>query len=91
MKILKENDAEDIHVVGGGIIPFEDIPALKKAGIKEVFQPGTQTDDILRYITANVKSRAWNPVSIPMMVCYAASWSIWTPDTTMTQTIIVMS
>jgi len=57
MEILREKDAEDISVVGGGIIPFDDIPALKKAGIKEVFQPGTQTEDIVRYITDHVKSR----------------------------------
>jgi methylmalonyl-CoA mutase C-terminal domain/subunit len=55
--LLREKGAEDISVVGGGIVPFDDIPALKEAGIKEVFQPGTQTADIVRYITEKVKSR----------------------------------
>jgi len=57
LELLREKGAGDINVVGGGIIPVEDIPALKKSGIKEVFQPGTQTVDIVRYITENVKSR----------------------------------
>jgi methylmalonyl-CoA mutase C-terminal domain/subunit len=57
MDILREKNAEDISVVGGGIIPYEDVPALKERGIKEVFQPGTQTEDIVRYITDHVKSR----------------------------------
>ena len=57
LELLREKGAGDINVVGGGIIPVEDVPALKKSGIKEVFQPGTQTVDIVRYITENVKSR----------------------------------
>jgi len=56
--LLREKGAGDISVVGGGTIPFDDIPRLKESGIKEVFQPGTQTTDIVRYITENVKSRA---------------------------------
>lgn len=56
-EILKEKKADDITVIGGGIIPFEDIPGLKKAGIKEIFQPGTYTDDIVRYIRENVKPK----------------------------------
>jgi len=55
--LLREKGAGDISVVGGGTIPFDDIPALKKAGVREVFQPGTETADIVRYITENVKSR----------------------------------
>ena len=57
LELLREKSAGDISVVGGGIIPVEDVPALKEAGLKEVFQPGTQTVDIVRYITENVKSR----------------------------------
>ena len=55
VQILKEKGAEDIHVFGGGIIPVEDIPALKNAGIKEIFLPGTSTEDIARYIEENIK------------------------------------
>jgi len=54
MELLKEKKAEDILVLGGGIIPDEDIPALKAAGIAEVFGPGTDTRDIVRYIQEKV-------------------------------------
>ncbi|MBW1945628.1 MAG: cobalamin B12-binding domain-containing protein [Deltaproteobacteria bacterium] len=54
MKLLHEKGVEDILVLGGGIIPDEDIPALKKAGIAEIFGPGTTTEDIVRYIEHNI-------------------------------------
>lgn len=47
---LKEQNASDILVIGGGIIPDEDIPALKDAGIDAVFGPGTPTGTIINYI-----------------------------------------
>jgi methylmalonyl-CoA mutase C-terminal domain/subunit len=56
-EILRDKKAGDITVLGGGIIPFEDIAALKEAGIQEIFQPGTYTKDIVGYIRKNVKSR----------------------------------
>jgi len=43
MELLKENCIKDIIVMGGGVIPKEDIPELKKAGIAEIFTPGTDT------------------------------------------------
>jgi len=52
--ILKQKGAGDIHVFGGGIIPVDDIPLLKKAGIREIFQPGTSTENIIQYIKENV-------------------------------------
>jgi methylmalonyl-CoA mutase C-terminal domain/subunit len=55
VQILKEKGAEDIIVFGGGIIPVDDIPGLKKAGIREIFQPGASTEDIIKYIQENVK------------------------------------
>jgi methylmalonyl-CoA mutase C-terminal domain/subunit len=55
MEILKEKGVEDILVLGGGIIPDEDIPGLKAAGIAEIFRPGTDTNDIVKYIRDNVK------------------------------------
>jgi methylmalonyl-CoA mutase, C-terminal domain len=55
MELLKEKGAGEILVLGGGIIPEEDVPALKSAGIAEVFGPGTNTQDIVGYITAHVK------------------------------------
>jgi len=57
-QLLKEKDADDIRVFGGGVIPEDDIPALKAAGICEVFTPGTSTEEIVRWIRENVKPRA---------------------------------
>jgi len=54
MGLLKEQNAEDIMVIGGGIIPDEDIPVLKEAGIAAIFGPGTYTQDIIKYIQDNV-------------------------------------
>jgi len=54
-KLLKDRNMEEVLVVGGGVIPEEDIPALKKAGIAGVFGPGTPTDDIADFIKKNVK------------------------------------
>jgi len=50
MELLKEKDATDILVIGGGIIPEEDISLLKEAGIAEIFGPGTPTQEIVQYI-----------------------------------------
>ena len=55
MTLLKEKGVDDILALGGGIIPDEDIPALKACGIAEIFGPGTRTDDIVRYIREHVK------------------------------------
>jgi methylmalonyl-CoA mutase C-terminal domain/subunit len=55
VQILKEKGAEDIIVIGGGIIPIDDIAELKKAGMREIFQPGTSTEAIIKYIKENVK------------------------------------
>jgi methylmalonyl-CoA mutase C-terminal domain/subunit len=57
MELLKEQKAEDIAVVGGGIFPLEDIPWLKEIGIKEIFEPGAKLQDITDWIKANVKPR----------------------------------
>jgi len=57
LELLKENKADDIMVIGGGIIPEEDIPKLKKLGIKEIFLPGTSLDDIVGWVKDNVKPR----------------------------------
>jgi methylmalonyl-CoA mutase C-terminal domain/subunit len=50
VEALKEKSAGDIPVFGGGIIPIDDIPGLKKAGIREIFQPGTTIQEIVRFI-----------------------------------------
>ena len=51
VEILKEKGVEDIQVFGGGIIPAEDIPGLKRSGIGKIFLPGASTEDIIQYIT----------------------------------------
>ena len=53
--LLKEKGMEDVLVVGGGVIPDADIPALKEAGVAEVLTPGTPTSAIVDFINTNVK------------------------------------
>lgn len=55
VKQLRENGAGDITVIGGGIIPEDDIAKLKEAGIKEVFLPGTSLAEIIDWTNKNVK------------------------------------
>ena len=58
MELLRAKGVKDILVTGGGIIPVEDVPRLKKAGIAEVFGPGTTSDEIISFIKKNVKQDA---------------------------------
>ena len=51
----REKGMKDALIIGGGVIPEGDIPALKEAGIAEVFTPGTPTTAIVDFIKANVK------------------------------------
>ena len=55
MELLREKGMNDVLVVGGGIIPDEDIAQLKKSGIAEIFGPGTSTQKIVDFIKANVR------------------------------------
>jgi methylmalonyl-CoA mutase, C-terminal domain len=57
IELLKESNAEDITVIGGGIFPLEDIPKLKEIGIKEIFEPGAKLQDITFWVGENVKPR----------------------------------
>ena len=50
VELLKEQEAEDIAVFGGGIIPDEDIPRLKAAGVREIFGPGTAMSEIVQFV-----------------------------------------
>jgi methylmalonyl-CoA mutase cobalamin-binding domain/chain len=56
LELLREKGAEDIAVFGGGIIPQEDITALKAMGVKELFTPGTSTQDIVRFVRENIRA-----------------------------------
>ena len=58
LELLKERDAEDIKVFGGGIIPEADIPPLKALGVAAIFTPGTPTGDVVEWVTANVHQGA---------------------------------
>jgi methylmalonyl-CoA mutase C-terminal domain/subunit len=53
--LLREKNMGDVLVVGGGIIPEDDISKLKKAGIAGIFGPGTHCEDIVEFIKKNVK------------------------------------
>jgi len=56
LELLKEKGADDVAVFGGGIIPPEDIAALKTLGVKELFTPGTSTQDIVRFVRQHVRA-----------------------------------
>lgn len=58
IELLKERDAEDIKVFGGGIIPEADIPPLKALGVAAIFTPGTPTGDVVAWVNENVPSAA---------------------------------
>lgn len=55
VELLHDKGADDIVVCGGGIFPDEDIKALKEAGIKELFTPGSSLEEIVRWVEENVK------------------------------------
>ena len=57
MELLKEKGLDDVLVVIGGIIPDVDIPKLREIGIKGIFLPGSPMQDIIRFITENVRPR----------------------------------
>jgi len=54
-EMLKKKGLGDVLLIGGGIIPEEDIPALKKKGIAGIFGPGTPVDTIVDFVKKNVK------------------------------------
>ena len=54
IELLKEKGLNDVLVIGGGVIPEGDIPALKEAGVKAVFTPGTPTTKIIEFIKGGV-------------------------------------
>jgi methylmalonyl-CoA mutase, C-terminal domain len=56
LELLKEKGADDIAVFGGGIIPPEDVAGLKALGVKELFTPGTSTQDIVRFVREHIRA-----------------------------------
>jgi methylmalonyl-CoA mutase C-terminal domain/subunit len=57
VELLKESEADDVKVFGGGIIPQEDIPWLKSQGIQAIFTPGTSTEDIIGWVRENIQPK----------------------------------
>ncbi|MFC5997199.1 cobalamin B12-binding domain-containing protein [Quadrisphaera sp. GCM10027208] len=54
VELLRERDAEDIVVFGGGIIPDADIPELERAGVAKIFTPGAPTSEIVEWVREHV-------------------------------------
>jgi methylmalonyl-CoA mutase C-terminal domain/subunit len=57
VEMLREKKMGDVVVFGGGIIPDEDIPKLKKKGVDRVFTPGTTLQEIVDYVRERVRPR----------------------------------
>jgi len=57
IRLLKAQKASDVVVFGGGIIPQDEIDTLKKQGVAEIFTPGADTREIVKWIAENVKPR----------------------------------
>ena len=57
MDLLRQKGAADVVVFGGGIIPEEDIPPLRAAGVSEIFLPGASLESIVRWVQEHVKPR----------------------------------
>ena len=55
--LLKQNKMDDVLLIIGGIIPDEDFPRMKEAGVSGIFQPGTAMDEIVVFIRKNVRQR----------------------------------
>jgi len=54
-ELLKEQGVDDVLIIGGGVIPDDDIQGLKDAGISEIFTPGAVTSEMIEYIKNNLK------------------------------------
>ncbi|MFW6694627.1 cobalamin B12-binding domain-containing protein [Streptomyces sp. MAR4 CNX-425] len=58
VELLRERDALDIKLFGGGIIPDDDIPRLKELGVAEIFTPGAATTEVVEWVRAHVREPA---------------------------------
>jgi len=57
LELMRGRGMDDVLLFGGGIIPEDDIPRLKEAGVAQIFLPGTSTEEIIKYIRENVRPR----------------------------------
>jgi isobutyryl-CoA mutase small subunit len=60
VRLLRERDASDIVVFGGGIIPADDIPALEADGVERIFTPGATTTEIVTWLRERLATPATN-------------------------------
>jgi methylmalonyl-CoA mutase C-terminal domain/subunit len=58
VELLKEHDADDVVLFGGGIIPDEDIPELESAGVAKVFTPGAAIEEIVEWVRTHVPAHS---------------------------------
>ena len=61
MDLLKANDATDIVVFGGGILPEADIPTLEAQGVARIFTPGTPTQDVVDWVNDRARASDASP------------------------------
>ena len=57
VQALRAGGGDDVLVIGGGIIPDEDVPSLREAGVTAVFPPGARIDEIVTFIRENAAIR----------------------------------
>ncbi len=57
IRLFKEKGIDDVTLFGGGIVPKEDIERLREKGVKTIFEPGSSTDEIVRWVRDNVTVR----------------------------------
>jgi len=57
VELLREKNASDITVIGGGIIPEQDFPMLYDAGIQAIFTPGASLDSIVEWVRTHIRGR----------------------------------
>jgi methylmalonyl-CoA mutase C-terminal domain/subunit len=55
VSLLRKEGVDDMLIIGGGVIPDEDIPFLKESGVEAIFTPGTPTTEVVEYIENNLK------------------------------------
>lgn len=58
MEILKQNNMDNVLVIAGGVIPDEDIPGLKEAGLAEIFTPNTPLSQSVEYVKTHARMKA---------------------------------
>lgn len=60
IELLQQNGLDDVMVFAGGIIPDEDVPALKEIGVRGIFGPGTSTEQVVSFVREQLGSASPN-------------------------------